>query len=176
MELASTTWHITNDLSVVCSAVNICSSLSMCVCVCVCVCVHVCCTSIQEAQVAVIVMLTKFLERRKIKAHCYWPCDFGEQELFGDISVQLISMHSEDDCNIVMRSFRLRHNVTGETRTTMHVHYTEWYSSHSPSLPHQRRYPPSSPSLPPYPTPLPSRLFGNSVTPSRNTVWRRSRK
>ena len=88
----------------------------------------------QEAQVAVIVMLTKFLERRKIKAHCYWPCDFGEQELFGDISVQLISMHSEDDGNIVMRSFRLRHNVTGETRTTMHVHYTEWYNSHS-SLP-----------------------------------------
>eukprot|EP01115_Flamella_aegyptia_P004165 TRINITY_DN1820_c0_g5_i1.p1 TRINITY_DN1820_c0_g5~~TRINITY_DN1820_c0_g5_i1.p1 ORF type:complete len:380 (-),score=66.64 TRINITY_DN1820_c0_g5_i1:136-1275(-) len=77
---------------------------------------------IWEYVVPVVVMLTKFLEKRRVKAHCYWPGNVGDCVSFNDISVQLLEVC--EDNNVVVRKFQLSRNE--ETRTVVHIHYTEW--------------------------------------------------
>jgi protein tyrosine phosphatase len=68
-------------------------------------------------------MLTRFVEKRRVKAHCYWPGNCGEQVTFGDISVKLLENFT--DGSITMRQFLVSKGE--EARNIFHVHYTEWY-------------------------------------------------
>ena len=72
----------------------------------------------------VIVMLTKFLEKRRIKAHCYWPNESGEEERFGDIYVRLIKVQTPAS-GLVLRKFSMQ--CSSELRKLYHIHYTEWW-------------------------------------------------
>jgi len=76
-----------------------------------------------EQNAHVVVMLTKFLEKRRVKAHCYWPSCIGEEVTFGDVCVKLLGFeqHTSD---VVERKFALTYQ--GETRVISHFHYTEW--------------------------------------------------
>lgn len=74
-----------------------------------------------ENNVPVIVMLTKIMEKRKIKAHCYWPA-LGDTEEFEDIFVTLKS--ESQDGYITVRFLELKYN--NEIRTLHHIQYTEW--------------------------------------------------
>jgi protein tyrosine phosphatase len=67
-------------------------------------------------------MLTKLLERRRIKGHCYWPSEVNEVELFDDLSVKLVSTSQEP--NIHIRQFVMKRGE--EEHTVCHIHYTEW--------------------------------------------------
>ena len=78
-----------------------------------------------ENNAPVIVMLTKIMEKRKIKAHCYWPA-VGETEIFGDLHVTLISEEIQDKF-IIVREMQLRNTSTVENpRRLCHIQYTEW--------------------------------------------------
>jgi len=72
----------------------------------------------------VIVMLTKLIEGKKIKAHCYWPTTISQIEEFGDISVELTSMESDE--KMVKRYFKVSKTSELETLQLLHIHYTEW--------------------------------------------------
>jgi len=78
-----------------------------------------------ENNVSIVVMLTRFLERRRIKAHCYWPNEQNEVETFGNISVQLVKAKSVGP-DIIIRKFAVAHAQFGEAREIVHIHYTEW--------------------------------------------------
>jgi protein tyrosine phosphatase len=81
-----------------------------------------------------VVMLTKFLEKRTIKAHCYWPSKIGKPAEIGSITVTLTAEQARkadgeetdnlQEANIVKRSFQLTYN--GETRQITHLQYREW--------------------------------------------------
>lgn len=74
-----------------------------------------------ENNVPVIVMLTKIMEKRKIKAHCYWPA-LNESEIFGDIRVTLLSETLESF--IIVREMEIQMNDV--VRSLCHIQYTEW--------------------------------------------------
>jgi len=77
-----------------------------------------------ENNVKVIVMLTKFIERRRVKAHCYWP-SANCPETFDDITVELVSEStSQNHKSIKIQEFRMRKQ--DEVRTVVHLHFTEW--------------------------------------------------
>eukprot|EP01094_Clydonella_sp_ATCC50884_P018712 TRINITY_DN3512_c0_g1_i1.p1 TRINITY_DN3512_c0_g1~~TRINITY_DN3512_c0_g1_i1.p1 ORF type:complete len:339 (+),score=113.92 TRINITY_DN3512_c0_g1_i1:191-1207(+) len=78
---------------------------------------------IWESQTPVIVMLSKFIERKRIKAHCYWPSE-GQAERFGMLTVEVISS-TEFEGGITIRRFKMRHSG-GAVRVVDHIHYTEW--------------------------------------------------
>ena len=69
-------------------------------------------------------MLTRLIEGKKIKAHCYWPSTVGQSETFGDITVELDSVESED--KIIKRYFKIQKADELETLQVLHIHYTEW--------------------------------------------------
>ena len=71
-------------------------------------------------------MLTRFLEKRQIKAHCYWPQELGCSEEFGDLSLMLTSVRKLSPGHITLRTFRLTHMPSGDVRDIAHIHYTEW--------------------------------------------------
>eukprot|EP01094_Clydonella_sp_ATCC50884_P014191 TRINITY_DN2454_c0_g1_i1.p1 TRINITY_DN2454_c0_g1~~TRINITY_DN2454_c0_g1_i1.p1 ORF type:complete len:369 (+),score=126.89 TRINITY_DN2454_c0_g1_i1:191-1297(+) len=81
---------------------------------------------IWENQIPLVVMLTRFLEKRQIKAHCYWPQDLGCTEHFGGISLMLTSVRKLHNNRIVLRTFKMTHDETREMRNVAHIHYTEW--------------------------------------------------
>lgn len=79
-----------------------------------------------ENHIPLVVMLTRFLEKRQIKAHCYWPQELGCSETFGNVSLMLTSVRKLHHNQIVLRTFKMKHTETGELRDVAHIHYTEW--------------------------------------------------
>jgi len=75
-----------------------------------------------EKGVRVVVMLSRFVEKRKVKAHCYWPCE-EQAEVFKDITVVLEQTHQICEGIVAHRLVMLRGN---ESRKLVHLHYTEW--------------------------------------------------
>ena len=69
-------------------------------------------------------MLTKLLERRVIKAHCYWPNEVNETEIFGDVSVTLISQNVDENLQIIVRQFKLTNGI--QHRNLCHIHFLDW--------------------------------------------------
>lgn len=85
-----------------------------------------------ENQCPVITMLTKFIEKRKVKAHCYWPSAIGQTEVFGTVAVTLREVSVQCDGKVTLRAFRL-HDPLGSYRDVVHIHYTEWPDCGVPS-------------------------------------------
>mmetsp|Transcript_17103 Transcript_17103/g.66610 ORF Transcript_17103/g.66610 Transcript_17103/m.66610 type:complete len:440 (+) Transcript_17103:154-1473(+) len=75
-----------------------------------------------ENNTPVIVMLTRLMERRRVKAHCYWPGREGEEERFGDIRVVLKQEVEQE--KLVFRLFDIKRG--DEVREVLHIHYQEW--------------------------------------------------
>lgn len=81
-----------------------------------------------------VVMLTKFIEARRIKAHQYWPDEVGNPVKFGNIEVTLSKVQARKntgeltsnlkEASIIKRTFTLTCN--GKSRTIRHFHYREW--------------------------------------------------
>src|SRR3990167_6332548 len=82
-----------------------------------------------ENDVAVIIMLTRLIEGRIVKAHRYWP-DEQENEHFKDLQV-FVSRCYSPCTEIQIREFTLLRN--GESRSVSHIHYTEWHDSVVPN-------------------------------------------
>ena len=78
---------------------------------------------IWQKNVSVVVMLSRFVEKRRVKAHCYWPSVIDLVELFGEISVKLTKEEELPHC-ITVRHFEV--SKEGVSRTVVHIHYTEW--------------------------------------------------
>eukprot|EP01095_Lingulamoeba_sp_RSL-Kostka_P005185 TRINITY_DN16523_c0_g1_i1.p1 TRINITY_DN16523_c0_g1~~TRINITY_DN16523_c0_g1_i1.p1 ORF type:complete len:360 (-),score=74.38 TRINITY_DN16523_c0_g1_i1:111-1121(-) len=78
---------------------------------------------IWQNNIKIVCMLTKFLEKRRVKAHCYWPGTVDDSVVFGDIKITLTSTTQEKD-NLQLREFLLEKD--DEQRTIYHLHYTEW--------------------------------------------------
>jgi len=81
-----------------------------------------------ENHVCVIVMLARFIEKRKVKAHCYWPTEPEQVEVFNagtdsEVSVTLEKKQQLSE-GITMHHFILS-NAT-ESRKLIHLHYTGW--------------------------------------------------
>jgi len=92
-------------------------------------------TMVWEHKTPVIVMLTKLIEGKKIKAHCYWPSNIGHAETFGDITVVLDSVDSDD--KMVKRIFSVsRIDDPSETLKVLHIHYVDWPDFGVPENPH----------------------------------------
>jgi len=80
---------------------------------------------IWEQKTPVIVMLTKLIEGRKIKAHCYWPSTLGHTEIFGDISVTLET--EENDDKMIKRTFCVsKIDDSSDPLKVLHIHYVDW--------------------------------------------------
>ena len=76
-----------------------------------------------ENRVQTILMLTKFSEGPKLKAHYYWPSIPGESVHFEDnLKVKLLDI-MESTC-IEQRRFLLTKD--GQTHTVYHYHYLGW--------------------------------------------------
>jgi protein tyrosine phosphatase len=69
-------------------------------------------------------MLTNLLENKKIKAHCYWPSQVGQTEVFADISVTLDSIEVNE--NITKRFISVQHQGESEILQLLHIHFTSW--------------------------------------------------
>jgi len=70
-------------------------------------------------------MLTRFIEGKRIKAHCYWPSTMGQVDIFGDISVELLSTETDD--KICRRTFKVcKIDEPDSSLEVLHIHYTEW--------------------------------------------------
>jgi protein tyrosine phosphatase len=92
-----------------------------------------------------VVMLTKFLEKRRAKAHCYWPGRVGDSCTFGKVTIKCLQIETKSpesgevetllgatpkdriklsNASIVKRIFEL--SCGDETREISHFHYREW--------------------------------------------------
>jgi len=84
--------------------------------------------------VKVIVMLTKLLEKYRVKAHCYWP-DATQPEQFGDLTVTLLDEFHPHNCEyITVKRFKL--SRYDQTKLVTHLHYTEWPDHGIPETTH----------------------------------------
>jgi hypothetical protein len=66
------------------------------------------------------------MEKRQIKAHCYWPQEIGASETFGEISLSLATQSVLEQGQITVRSFVMRHKHFLYSKEVTHIHYTEW--------------------------------------------------
>lgn len=76
-----------------------------------------------ESGVVVIVMLSRFIEKRRVKAHCYWPSLIGQPDTFDKITVTLNKTQNPSN-GITIQHFTISDDF--ETRKLVHVHYTNW--------------------------------------------------
>jgi len=82
-------------------------------------------TMVWEHKTPVIVMLTKLIEGKKIKAHCYWPSNIGHAETFGDITVALESVEIDD--KMIKRVFSVsKSDDSSEPLKVLQIHYVDW--------------------------------------------------
>jgi len=80
---------------------------------------------IWENNVSLVLMLTRFQEKRILKAHQYWPEEIGQEIAFDELIVRLESISEQiDDCPIAIRKFCL--SCGDQQRIVTHAHYTEW--------------------------------------------------
>lgn len=80
---------------------------------------------IWEMDVRIIVMLTKLLERRRVKAHCYWPTEESGPQTFGGLLIA--SGETKEYENFVVRSFALsKEDSSDPPREIYQVQYTDW--------------------------------------------------
>lgn len=70
-----------------------------------------------------IVMLTKLLEKRKVKAHCYWPGNEGDTVTFNNLQVTCTKVE-EIASDLIIRTFTVKMN--DEEHEVTHWHFTEW--------------------------------------------------
>lgn len=76
-----------------------------------------------EQRSYVILMLTRLVERNRVKASIYWPTSPGEEREFGDIVILHKETKNLNDV-LAQRTFIITRG--GESREVIQFHYTEW--------------------------------------------------
>jgi protein tyrosine phosphatase len=84
---------------------------------------------IWEQDVEMIIMLTRFIEKRKVKAHCYWP-SLDVTVTFGATSITCTSVVEESD-GLTIRTFRLTRG--DDSKYVNHYHFLNWPDEGVPS-------------------------------------------
>ncbi|XP_066913427.1 tyrosine-protein phosphatase non-receptor type 9-like [Clytia hemisphaerica] len=79
---------------------------------------------IWEQKVGVIVMVTRCVERNRIKCGTYWPQMPKESTVFGEIFVENIDQNVGEDFTI--NQFVLKHNNGEALRKLYHIQFTTW--------------------------------------------------
>jgi len=79
---------------------------------------------IWENRSPIILMLTKFFENGRTKAHQYWPANNNVPITFGDIKVTKIEEEQDFHGSLVIRTILLSRG--DEIRKVYHFHYTAW--------------------------------------------------
>ena len=80
----------------------------------------------------ILVMLTKLLERRQVKAHCYWPTEESGVQCFDSVSIA--PLDTEEHAQFVVRKFAISR---GESQREIYqVQYTDWPDFGVPSSSH----------------------------------------
>jgi len=79
-----------------------------------------------EQEISTVVMLTRIVEAKKIKAIRYWPSQIGEVVVFGDFCLTLKSEKIHPCGHICLRKMKLERKSFGTSRLITHLHYTEW--------------------------------------------------
>jgi len=78
-----------------------------------------------ENKVAVVVMLTRLVERTFLKAHQYWPDEDERTRRFGPFAVTFC--RTSHHRSIAVRVFSVRHTASGDPpRQLVQLHYTDW--------------------------------------------------
>jgi len=80
---------------------------------------------IWEYDVFVIVMLTKFIEKDRIKADKYWT-DLEDGESYGNIKVTVENIKEENGFKIRKMKLTSKNDSKVETKYTYHIHYENW--------------------------------------------------
>lgn len=76
-----------------------------------------------QVECSVIVMLTKLMERGRLKAHRYYPDEVGSTQQFGQFTVTLVKAYEKD--SIQVRTLKLALGKK-EERTVTQLHYSDW--------------------------------------------------
>jgi len=79
---------------------------------------------IWENRSPIILMLTKFFENGRTKAHQYWPANNNVPFMFGDIKVTKIDEEQDFHGSLVIRTLLLSRG--NDIRKLYHFHYTSW--------------------------------------------------
>ena len=77
-------------------------------------------------------MLTKLLERRQVKAHCYWPTEESGVQCFDNVSIT--PLDTEQHAQFVVRKFVI--SRAESQREIYQVQYTDWPDFGVPSSSH----------------------------------------
>lgn len=73
-----------------------------------------------------IIMLTKLIEGKKIKAHAYYPTKLNEIARFNNMTVKLISIDHSPQQSSITREFEVFNTDENDGYVVTHIQYTEW--------------------------------------------------
>ncbi|PRP85959.1 receptor-type tyrosine-protein phosphatase F-like [Planoprotostelium fungivorum] len=81
-----------------------------------------------DDDVSVLLMLTKTNENGRKKCHQYYPeKEDGDDGIeYGDIKIELASMHEDSKAAVITRKYTLTHKPTSAKRTVVHYQYLGW--------------------------------------------------
>lgn len=85
-----------------------------------------------------ILMLNKIFEKGILKCHQYWPEPQGAQlhcDEMDEVGLTLEHLSSQSEKHYTVRTLRLTHMATEETREILHFHYTAWPDFGVPKCP-----------------------------------------
>ncbi len=85
-----------------------------------------------ENQVIIIVMLTNFIEKDKIKADAYFPLNFNDKFMTNDFEIKLVN--EKQTKSYTLRKLYLYNKNTNITRAIDHVHCHSWPDMGCPDL------------------------------------------
>lgn len=84
---------------------------------------------IWEQDVGMVIMLTRFIEKRKVKAHCYWP-SLNSTISFGSTTISCTSVVEECE-GLTIRTFLLSRG--DDSKYVKHYHFLNWPDEGVPS-------------------------------------------
>ncbi len=79
---------------------------------------------VREQEAPVIVMLTRFVENLKQKAHLYWPIEENKPREFGDGLVRVTLLSQNKYAHVHVRNFCVE--MAAGKHKVQHIHYSEW--------------------------------------------------
>ena len=80
-------------------------------------------------------MLNKIIEKGAVKCHQYWPVNAGDSYELDSVGLQLTHLQSSPGQHYTVRTFKLTHTETGESREIFHFHYINWPDFGVPQCP-----------------------------------------
>lgn len=82
-----------------------------------------------------VLMLNRVIEKGQTKCHQYWPQHQGQTYDLEDVGLKLEHVSSEPGQHYTVRTLKLTHEESGESREILHFHYTTWPDFGVPQCP-----------------------------------------